>query len=334
MRKVTIIALLLVSSLMLFAGGSKEADPNAPIIIRVGLSEAMDNPIGIFATEWKEEVEERTGGRVQMQIYPSGQLGGPREMLEAVGFGNSEVTICTPTDLSSFVPQMGVLNFAFLFPDAETAYAVMDGEIGEELGKYAEEAGFKVLGYPEIGFRQITNSVRPITKLEDFQGIKIRTRGAAIHLATFRALGANPVSVNFSELYSALQQHIVDAQENSTTNIYQNTFYDVQDYLSLVNVFYESWAVTMNNDFFNSLPEDIQTILVEACQEAVAHNREIVSGMNDEYLEKLEGVMAVNEVAPEEMARIVEVARSVYPDYAEEVGQEIYEQVMAAIGAE
>ncbi len=330
MRKVFTFTLVLVIALSLFAGGQSDTT-EGPIVIRVGLSEAMDNPVGLFAQEWKEKVEERTGGRVEMQIFPSGQLGGPREMLESVGFGNQEVTICTPTDLSSFVPEMGVCNFAFLFQDKEVAYEFFDGEIGEELSLAAEKAGFKVLGYPEIGFRQVTNSVRPITCLEDFNGIKIRTRGAAAHLDTFRTLGANPVAVNFSELYSALQQGIVDAQENSTTNILQNSFYDVQKYLSITNVFYEAWAVTMNLDFFNALPDDIREIIMTACQEAVVSNRAIVSQMNDESLLKLSELMEVNEIAPEEMARIVEVARSVYPDYADEVGEDLFNKVMAVL---
>lgn len=300
-------------------------------VIRVGIPEAMDNPIGVTTQNIKDLAEEKSGGRLKLEIYPSNQLGGPREMLEAVGLGNLEMTVCTPTDLTSFVPEMGVLTFPYLFRDAQTAYEVLDGEIGQELSGYAQNAGFKVLGYPEIGFRHITNSVRPITKLEDFQGIKIRTRGVTAHLETFQEFGANPVSISFSELYAALQQKIVDGQENSTTNIYFNNFFEVQDYLSLTNTFYEAWSITINNDYFAALPEDLQNILQEAVNEAVKQDRENTSKQNDEYLEKLKEVMTVNEIAPEEMDRIVEAAQNLYPKFSEEVGEEIVNKVMEAI---
>lgn len=296
--------------------------------IRVGISEAMDNPLGQTAQNIADEVNEKSNGRIQMQIFPSSQLGGPGEMLEAVGFGNLEMTICTPTDLVSFVPQYGVLTFPYLFADKETAYEVLDGEIGQELSGYAEKVGFKVLGYPEIGFRQITNNVRPITKLEDFSGIKIRTRGVNAHLETFKAFGANPVSVDFSELYSALQQKVVDGQENSTTNIYYNNFFEVQKYLSVTNTFYEAWAITMNNDNYNALPDDLKEILETAIANGVKENRETISAENDRYLEELRGLMEVNEIEESEMDRIIDAAHALYPEFSDEIGQELVQRVL------
>ena len=311
---------------------ASETSPAETYVIRVGLPEALENPIGVMSTQIKEQVEAESSGRLKLELYPSNQLGGPREMLEAVGFGNLEMTICTPTDLTSFVPEMGVLTFPYLFNDSETAYKILDGEIGQELSSAAEKAGFKILGYPDIGFRHITNSLRPITCLEDFKGIKIRTRGVPAHLATFQAFGANPVSVSFSELYAALDQKVVDGQENSATNIYFNNFFEVQDYLSVTNTFYEAWSITINKDYFNALPQDLQAILQKAIDDGVAQNRLDTTRENDEYLEKLKDLMEVNEIDPAEMDRIIQTARDLYPEFAKDVGEDLVNRVLEAVG--
>lgn len=313
------------------SSSAEEPASKETFVIRVGLPEALENPIGVMSLQIKEQVEADSAGRLKLELYPSNQLGGPREMLEAVGLGNLEMTVCTPTDLTSFVPEMGVLTFPYLFKDSETAYKVLDGEIGQELSGYAEKVGFKVLGYPDIGFRHITNSLRPITCLEDFSGIKLRTRGVPAHLATFQAFGANPVSISFSELYAALDQKVVDGQENSATNIYFNNFFEVQTYLSVTNTFYESWSITINKDYFAQLPEDLQEILQKTIDDGVAQNRKATTEENAQYLEKLKEKMSVNEIAPAEMERIIQAAQDLYPQFAADVGEDIVNRVLETV---
>ncbi len=299
--------------------------------LRVGLPEALDNPIGIMATEIKNIAEEKSGGRLVLDLYPSNTLGGPREMLEAVGFDNLEMTVCTPTDMTSFVPAMGILTFPYLFKDADAAHLLIDGDVGKELSEAAIDANFKVLGYPDIGFRQITNNIRPITCLDDFKGIKIRTRGVTAHMTTFKEFGANPVSVSFDELYAALQQKVVDAQENSPTNIYFNNFYDVQKYLSVTNTFFESWSIVMSNNIYESLPDDLKAILQEAVDEGVKNQRAACQSENDEYLAKLSELMEVNYIEDDKMAEIMAAAQALYPQFADEVGTELVDRVLQAI---
>ena len=327
---VLLIAICLVTSV--FAAGSAETGSKSEktYTIKVGLPEALDNPVGIMSTMIKNQVEKESNGRLKVELYPSNQLGGPREMLEAVGLGNIEMTVCTPSDLSSFVPEMGILTFPYLFKDEQQAYSLLDGEIGVELSAKAEKQGFKILGYPEIGFRQITNNVRPLTKAEDFNGIKIRARASA-HQAAFKKLGANPASISFSELYAAMQQRVVDAQENSTTNIYFNNFYEVQKYLSVTNTFYDAWSITINNNFYQNLPSDLKIILQNAVDAGVVYNRLSTSAENAEYLDKLSELMQVNHIEPKEMDRIVSIAQSIYSDFADAIGRDLVDRVLNAL---
>ena len=313
---------------VLFFGARAEAGQT---LIRIGIPEALDNPIGVMSEEIKEKAESRSGGRITVEVYPSNQLGGPREMLEGVHLGTLEVTVCTPSDLGNFIPQMSVLAFPFLFKDRAQAYRILDGEIGDELSEYARKGGFEVLGYPEVGFRQILNSVRPITKLEDFQGIKIRLPGNPVRLAAFRALGANPVSISFAECYSALQQRVCDGLENSPTNLYFNKFYEVTKFMSMTGILYDAFAITMNKEIYDEMPADLQEILKTACKEAIDNQRKLNSEMDDKSVQEIAKFIPVNELEPAEADRIAEKARSVYSQFENEIGKELIEKVLKAV---
>lgn len=327
--------LLLISVIVVvpvFSGGQAEGKgADKPALLRVGIPESLENPIGQMANEFKRLVEEKSGNKIKVEVYPSMQLGGVREMVESTQMGNQEIVICTPAWASSFVPQISVLSLPYLFKDSETAHRLTDGEIGNELIKYSRDQGFQLLGFPEVGFRQLTNNTRPVTKLEDFRGLKIRLQGDPVHIETFKAFGANPVSLNFAELYSALQQKVVDGQENISTNIFFNKFNEVQKYLSYTNTFYDAWLILMNKDIFEAFSPELQAVIQEAADESVAMQRKLIAEANAEYDRILEDSMISNRIVPAEMERIMEKARSIYPKFNSLIGEELIQKVLAAV---
>lgn len=305
---------------------------SASIIMRCGTAEPLEgSPIGEMLVRFKETVEKNSNNDIEVRLYPSAQLGGLREMLEATKMGNQEVVVCTPAWGSAFIPQLSVLSFPYMFKSDEIAYKLLDGEIGDELAGYAEKAGFKILGYPCFGYRQITNSVRPIRTLEDFAGIKLRLQSDPVHIAALKALGANPVAMSSSEVYSALQQKVIDGQENSTTSTLVNRYHENQKYLSLTKVFFDSWAIFMNKPFFDRLPENYRKLVTDAADEAVAIQRQVVAKYNQNSLETLRQHIEVNEVAPEELARMAERTKEVYGMFDDKIGADLVRKVMKAI---
>ncbi len=302
------------------------------VVIRCGTGEPLENsPIGMMLVKFKETVESKSNGTIEVKLYPSLQLGGLREMLEATKLGNQEIVVCTPAWGSAFIPQLSVLSFPYMFDSDATAYRLLDGEIGRELGAYADKAGFRILGFPTFGYRQVTNNVRPIRTVEDFAGIKLRLQSDPVHIATLKALGANPVAMNPAELYSALQQGVVDGQENSTTSTYLNKWHEVQKYLSLTKVFYDSWAIFMNKRFFDNLSAEHKSIITDAAREAVDYQRGLVTERNQEYLELLSKALEVNEVDTAELKRMADATRPVYGMFNDKIGAELVEKVLQAI---
>ncbi len=164
-----------------------------------------------------------------MQIYPSNQLGNDQEALEQIKFNAVQMNLPSPAVLGNIVKDFNILTLPFIFPNEEIANQVVDGEWGKMLSSKLEKAGYVGLGYGNFGFRHVTNNVRPISKVSDMDGLKLRTMQNRAHLDAFRSLGANPTPMAFSELFSSLQQGVVDGQENPYTNIYSQRLYEVQN---------------------------------------------------------------------------------------------------------
>lgn len=304
----------------------------ASVVMRCGLGDPLEgNPIGEMMVRFKDKIEKDSNGEIKVELYPSLQLGGQREMLEATRMGDQEVVVCTPAWASSFVPQLSVLSLPYLFDSTATARKLLDGEIGQELSAYSEKAGFKILGYPYSGYRQITNNVRPIRTLEDYAGIKIRLQSDPVHMAAMKELGANPIAMAAAELYSALQQGVIDAQENAITNIFIHRYAEQQKYLSLTKVFFDSWAIFISKPFFDRLSDAHKDIVMAATKETVALQRVHTEKADEESLKKLVNLMQVNEVGEAELARMARKTRVVYGMFNDKIGEELIKKVLAAV---
>jgi len=278
------------------------------------------------AEVFKPYVEEASEGRIKVELYPNGQLGGDRQAIESVQLGTVHMTIPAVAVLSGFEPKFQVFDLPFVFKSKEAAYKALDGELGDRLSSLLIPLGMRNLAFAENGFRHVSNNKGPITKPEDLAGFKIRTMENPVHMATFKALGANPTPISFGELYTALQQKVVDAQENPIPLVYTSKFYEVQKYYSLTGHVYAATVVLVNDAFFTSLPEDLQDILVEGAVRYRTYQRELSQKQDEEMIAKLrEAGMEVNELTEEQKRAFIEKTLPVYDQFADEIGADLIE---------
>lgn len=283
------------------------------------------------ANRFKELVEERTQGNISVTVHYGGVLGTSREALEAVKVGTQTMVDAATAPIVAYEPAMGVLNLPYLFSSREQWYGVLDGPLGQDMLKRLEPHGFVGLAYLENGIRHVTNNVRPIYKPEDLKGIKIRLMQNPVFIATFESFGCLTTATPWSELYSALQQNVVEAQENPVSNIYNGKLYEVQDYLSFTGHTYDPNIYFINKRFFDKLPQEYQTILKETSQEVASWQRAEAAKAEGMLLEKLKANMKINEVAPEEIARFREKCASVYESQAPKIGKDVVDAWLEAV---
>ncbi|TVR08895.1 MAG: DctP family TRAP transporter solute-binding subunit [Salinarimonadaceae bacterium] len=260
-------------TLLLSLGVASAALAADPVTIRVGFATGSVGPHAAGANAFKEELERLAPGRFNVEMFPGGSLGGEREMAEGVQLGSLEMAITGTAVLGNFVPEMMVVDIPFLFRDYDHARAVMDGPIGDELIAKMGERGFVGLAFGEVGFRHLTNSRRPSESVDDLQGLKIRTMENSIHLAAFRALGAQPTPMAWTEVLTALQQGTIDGQENPLSIIVSTQLWETQKYLTLSNHVYTPVAFYVSPGLFNSLTAEEQEILTKAAHAGRDANR-------------------------------------------------------------
>ena len=284
-----------------------------------------------LATEFfAERVGEMTDGAIEISIHPAGELGNDPTVLEGVRLGTIDIGQTGNPFYTRFEPKLNVLDLPFLFGDYDHVYSVVDGEVGEELLAGLERHGMKGLAFWEIGFRKITNSVRPISTPDDLAGLKIRTTPNPAHVQAFEIWGANPTPMAFTEVYMALETGAVDGQENPVNIIRSNRFQEVQDYLSFTDHAYTVSIVSMNLSKFESLPEDHQEALLTAAKEAAVYQRELNRDQDDEGLADIQeaGVEVIEEVDRDAFREAV--FGEVSATYVEEHGSDILDAIIAA----
>jgi TRAP-type transport system periplasmic protein len=290
--------LLSAAAVVVVAGGLGFGPAEAATEVRVGHGGTETHPFHIWSAKFEEEAERLSDGALDVVVYPNSQLGKEREMAEALLLGTLEVAVVgTGTILPNWVPEIGVLDAPFIYRDFEHFYAVQDGEVGQELKDKLEAQGMRHIGWSDIGVRHMTNNVRPIESPDDLRGLKMRVPDSKVYITMMQTLGATVVPVNFAELYLALQQGVVDGQENPTTTIRAQNYYEVQKYLSLTGHIYSGASGLVSAAWFDEQPKEIQDAIVEAGRLATEHTREWTRKDNETSLQFLkEHGMEVNEV--------------------------------------
>lgn len=267
---------------------------------RISICNSMTHPQTLGLMLFKKYVEEETEGGMTIAVYCNSQLGGERESIEQVQSGALEMATASAGPLTTFNKKFMILDIPFAFDSYDAAWGVLDGPVGQHLLDSSEKLGLKGLAYMENGFRHVTNNVRMIADPADFDGIKIRTMEAPLHMANFKALAANPTPVPWSELYMTMQQNIVDGQENPLANIWELKMYEVQKYASLTGHIYDPMPLVANLRWFNKLPKEYQAIVQKGAILGQNYSRFVNKARERELIAKLTARgMQVNEVPVE-----------------------------------
>jgi tripartite ATP-independent transporter DctP family solute receptor len=252
---------------------------------------------------FKRVAEEESGGSVVVNLFPDNMLGDDRVVIETTAMGNIDIGVSSTSPLATMYPDFYLFDSPYLFLNSEDAYAKLDGEVGQEILDGMESIGLKGLAFWENGFRNFTNNKTAVKTPADVKGFKVRTMENEVHIAAWTAFGANPTPMAFTELFTALQQGTVDAQENPLGIIDANKFVEVQDYVSLTQHVYTPYVVCMNLDKFNSLSENQQNAILKAAAESTSFQRERSQELEKEILEKFAaGGTTVVELTDDEKA--------------------------------
>ena len=298
-------ALALMASLTFATQLARAADDIQERTIRWGHLQGKDHPLSEGVNKFAQIVEQKSGGKLKVREFPNSSLGSETQQQSALQGGTQEMMSASTTTLAGIIKEYGVLDFSFLFANEAEADALLDGPIGKRLMDRLPEHGLVGLAYWENGFRNVTNSKRPITRPEDLDGLKIRVMQNPVYMETFKAVHANPVPMAFGELFTALETRTVDAQENPFSIILANKFYEVQKYLSVTRHSYNTFIVLMSKKFWDRLSAKEKQILQEAAIEARDHERQVSRAASGKALAELRTKgMQVNDLPPAELTRM------------------------------
>lgn len=306
--------------------------------IKFAFQNNKGHPQEMGAQKFADLVAAKSGGKIKVKLFPGGQLGGDVQTVSAVQGGTIEMTVLNSGILQSQSKEFAAFDLPFLFANPQEADAVTDGAFGQGLHAKLAAKGLVGLGYWDLGFRNITNSKHPITKLEDIAGLKLRVIQSPIYVDIFNALGANPTPLAWPEVYPALEQKAVDGQENPNTTIRSAKLNEVQKYLAQTRHIYNPQSVIFSKRLWDTLNADEKKIISDAAHEATLYERQVSRQQASEALEELKKAgMQVTEIAPAELQRMRDKVKPVVDKYAGQVGADtikaLYAEISKARGA-
>jgi tripartite ATP-independent transporter DctP family solute receptor len=293
---------------------------------------AKGHPIVMGMEKFAEIVDAKSGGKIKVTVFPGGALGSDQANVSALQGGSIEMASMNSGIFASLVKEFAVYDFPFLFANAREADAVVDGAFGKSLHAKLEEKGLVGLGYYELGFRHITNSKRPINKVEDIAGLKLRVIPNPINIDWVTALGANPTPLPFPELYAALEQKAVDGQENPVATINGAKLYEVQKHLALTSHQYNPQSIVVSKKFWDGLSADEKKLLQDAANESIKYQREQSRAAAAGILDQLKKAgMQVTELPPAEIAKLRDKMKPVIAKHSAAVGEATVQALMAEL---
>jgi len=287
--------------------------------IRFGHLNNPDHPISAGVKKFAELMAAKSGGKHTVREFPSNQLGNEMQQQSALQGGTQEMTAPAPTSLAGIVKEFGLLDLPFIVANSQQADALTDGPVGKMLFAKLPDKGLVGLAFWDLGFRNVTNNKRPITKPEDLEGIKLRVIPNPVFLETFKTFKANPLPMPFSDLYSALDTRAVDGQENPFAVILSNKFFEVQKFLSTTNHVYTANTILISKKFWDRLSPVEQKLVQDAALEARDYQRKISRDAAQKAIGELRAKgMQVNEVPPAELGRMRQMVRPVHDKFMAE----------------
>ena len=295
--------------------------------MKISISIAQNSHQGVGIDTFAREVEKRTNGRIKIQPFYSGSLGGERESIEAVQLGTQELTLTSTGPVPNFVPETRILDIPFLFRDKAHAHAVLDGPIGQELLTKFDDKGMKALAWAENGVRHMTNNRRAVNAPEDLKGLKMRTMENPVHIAAYKGFGIITTPMAFPEVFTALQQGTVDGQENPLSVIMAAKFEQVQKYMSLTGHVYSPAVILMNKAAYDKLTAADKQVFLDSAKEAVKANRARVAEDDAKGVAELRAKgMQIVEV---DKARFVAALTAVNADFEKQFGKANIDKIRA-----
>jgi tripartite ATP-independent transporter DctP family solute receptor len=332
MKRLFLKSLIAVAALAAFAGVS--AQEVREHTLKFATQNPKGHPIVIGMEKFAEIVTAKSGGKIKVNLFPSGTLGSDQANVSALQGGTLEMVSMNTGILASVAKELAIVDFPFLFANAKEADALMDGPVGKKLHAKLEEKGIVGLAFWELGFRQITNSKRPVVKVEDIEGLKLRVIPNPINVDWVKALNANPTPMPFPEVYGALEQKAIDGQENPLTVINANKFAEVQKFLTITNHQYNPQSVIFSKKIWDALNPAEKKLIDDAADEAAKYQREQSRALATTATDNLKkGGMQINELAPAEVAKFREKMKPVIAKHSATVGEATVNEVMAALAA-
>jgi tripartite ATP-independent transporter DctP family solute receptor len=317
------LAVLLAALLAGAAGAADIKDRN----IKFPIVNALEHPQGLGAKKFAEAVEKSSGGKMKVKVFPGGTLGGEQQVASAMQGGTIEVSMMAPAQLVGMIKEFVVLDFPFSFANEKEADFVLDGPLGKKLMDRMPEKGLVGLAYMEQGYRSISNSKRPVNKLEDIQGLKIRTILNPLYIDMLNALGANAVPMPFPELYTALETKTVDGQENPATTLEASKLFEVQKFFSLTKHIYNPQMLLVSKKFWDQLSGDEKKVIQDAAVEARDYQRMVARDMDAKARQAvIKAGMQINEVSPQEIERMRAKVKPVIDKYTAQVGEPLVKE--------
>lgn len=300
--------------------------------IKFAFQNQKGHPQAEGAQKFADLVAQKTGNKIQVKLFPGGTLGGDLQTVSALQGGTVEMTVLNAGILTAQVKEFAVFDFPFLFANAQEVDAVTDGPIGRNLLARLADKNLIGLGYWDLGFRNLTNSKRPINRVEDIAGLKIRVIQSPIYIDMFNALGAAATPMPFPEVYPALEQKAIDGQENPFTLIRTSKFYEVQKHLAVTRHVYNPQALLISRKLWDALSADEKRVITEAAAEATKFQRQLSRSQADEALAELKKLgMQVTEFSPVELQRLRDKVKPVVDKHAAAVGEATVREVYAEL---
>ncbi len=296
-----------------------------------------NTPKGKAARFFEKRLEELSKGRIDVQVYPSSQLYKDNAVLKALRLNSVQMAAPSFSKFGKIVPQLALFDLPFLFKDINHLHRVQDGEVGEKLKDLVRKKGIVALSFWDNHFKQLSSSKKALIKPEDASGQKFRIMSSKVLEAQFHAVGANPQMMPFSEVYSGLQQGVIDGQENTNSNIFTKKFYEVQKYLTVSNHGYLGYLVVMSKKFWKSLPEDLQKNVIQAMNEATQKERQYADELNTQQFNEIKayaqktGKLEIINLSSEQRQAWADKVSTIYPEFYDKkkIGKELIEKTLA-----
>lgn len=333
MKKV--LAGLMVGMFLMVAAGcsSKPAEPQkaGPKVMKLGIVTNKDRSLTQGLVKFGQIVEKESGGTIKAEVFSDGVLGGDRQVIEALQMGTVQGTAVSTGVIAAFAPRMDAFDLPFLFKDKATAYKVFDGPIGQELLGDLPKANIIGLAYWENGFRHLTNNKREVKTADDIKGLKIRTLESKVHVDSWKMLGANPTPMSFSQLYSAMEQGVVDGQENPYGNVVMSKFNEVQKYLTNTGHVYNANVLLISKKFWDGLTDKERDIVKKAAEEAKVYQRQLNDKEDQDSVAILkEKGMKITDLNPGEKEKMQQILQPIYKQVSDAIGGDLVARLQAA----